>query len=103
MASGFCKSYVWFHNHCSGTVDLHRLSGSLQNKAKNPEAFLPDVLSLDTATFRSLVTNFKLPPRFLETSSAVGPFFWWTQDHGNLRMYIIPPLLPPDEIENALV
>ncbi|CAN8095523.1 unnamed protein product [Discula destructiva] len=58
----------------------------LQTRAKDPKAFAPSVLSLEATVFRSLMTSFKLPLRYLESSSAVGPFFWWTHERGNLQM-----------------
>lgn len=46
---------------------------------------MPSVVSLDRGAFRSLVTGFQLPLLRLDTSSAVGPFFWWDQCGDNPR------------------
>lgn len=51
---------------------------SLQLNARDPKTFEPGVISLPKEAFDGLVRQFKLPFRNLETSSAVGPLFWWT-------------------------
>ncbi|KAI1496085.1 hypothetical protein F5X99DRAFT_401464 [Biscogniauxia marginata] len=51
-----------------------------QQKATNPRTFASNVVSLPLDSYESLVRKMHLPLRALETSAAVGPFFWWTYD-----------------------
>lgn len=70
----------------------------LQTKAKDEAAFSKKVLSLDAESYRSLVTDFRLPFRCLESTSAVGPFFWWAKhempgvEDNCLRKPWMPPI-----------
>ncbi|KAL2283148.1 hypothetical protein FJTKL_10049 [Diaporthe vaccinii] len=58
----------------------------LQTKAKDPEAFSPGVLSLDASYYRSLIREFRLSYRCLDSSSAVGPCFWWAHVGDHLQL-----------------
>lgn len=49
---------------------------SLQQNAKHPETFAPGVISLKPGAYVSMVETFRLPYRGIESTSAVGPFFW---------------------------
>ncbi|TPX09132.1 uncharacterized protein E0L32_001605 [Thyridium curvatum] len=61
-----------------GTTFASGIRLLLQLNARDPKTFEPGVISLPKEAFDGLVRQFKLPFRNLETSSAVGPLFWWT-------------------------
>jgi hypothetical protein len=48
----------------------------LQQNAKHPETFTPEVISLKPPMYVSMVKAMRLPYRSIESTSAVGPFFW---------------------------
>lgn len=52
----------------------------LHEAAEDPKTFSPRTISFATESYEVLVREMKLPFRAIETSSAVGPFFWWTYD-----------------------
>ncbi|KAK3389266.1 hypothetical protein B0H63DRAFT_463294 [Podospora didyma] len=52
----------------------------LQLKAEDPHTFSPQVISFETDQYKALIREMHLPFRWLETSSAVGSFFWWKLD-----------------------
>lgn len=49
---------------------------SLQQNAKHPETFSPNYISLKHAAYVSMVETLHLPYRGIESTTAVGPFFW---------------------------
>ncbi|KAI1075585.1 hypothetical protein F5B20DRAFT_573398 [Whalleya microplaca] len=49
----------------------------IQSDVKDPRTFYPDVISLPLDNYESMVREMCLPFRAIESSSAVGPFFWW--------------------------
>lgn len=57
----------------------------LQTKSKDPEAFAPGVISMEPAPYKLLIREFQLSFRCLDSSSAVGPCFWWTHVGDKLR------------------
>ncbi|ROV87777.1 hypothetical protein VMCG_10788 [Cytospora schulzeri] len=58
----------------------------LQTKAKDDAAFTQGVISLEAEAYETLVKEFRLPFRCLESTSAVGPFFWWTKTEDCLQL-----------------
>ena len=55
----------------------NKLTGnSLQQNAKQPETFAPNYISLKPEMYVAMVETFHLPYRAIESTSAVGPFFW---------------------------
>jgi hypothetical protein len=66
----------------------------LQLNAKHPETFTPHIISLKPDAYKSMVVTMNLPYRGIESTSAVGPFFWcaYDQDEENphLRMLRFP-------------
>lgn len=49
---------------------------SVQMNAKHNETFTPKYISLPKDKYVSMVRAFRLPLKAIETTSAVGPFFW---------------------------
>jgi hypothetical protein len=73
---------------CRG-VDKYRLN----QIAKAPETFNPHIISLQKEDYKNMVQRFRLPLRAIETSTVVGPFFWWTYDDDDpndsiMRMFL---------------
>ncbi|KAK8016779.1 hypothetical protein PG993_014968 [Apiospora rasikravindrae] len=50
---------------------------SVQKDAKNEKTFSPDHISLPKESYKTMMDQFRLPLQALETSTVVGPFFWW--------------------------
>lgn len=50
---------------------------SIQQDAKNEKTFSSDHISLPKDTYKEMMERFHLPLQALETSTVVGPFFWW--------------------------
>ncbi|TVY39155.1 hypothetical protein LOCC1_G005565 [Lachnellula occidentalis] len=63
----------------------------LQQDAKHPETFTPHVISLPPAIYKHMVEALNLPYRAIESTSAVGPFFWsaWDQDEESPHLQIV--------------
>ncbi|KAG8158335.1 hypothetical protein KVR01_012096 [Diaporthe batatas] len=57
----------------------------LQTRAKDDEAFAPGVISLDIPSYKALIREFQLSFRCIDSSSAVGPCFWWAHVGDNLE------------------
>jgi hypothetical protein len=66
---------------------------SLQQEAKHPETFAPNVISLRPEVYRSMIVALNLPYRGIESTSVVGPFFWaaWDQDENNPHLRTSTP------------
>ncbi|KAH8894814.1 hypothetical protein GQ53DRAFT_792689 [Thozetella sp. PMI_491] len=62
----------------------------LQQKAKHPETFTPNYMSLSHEAYDAMIRHLKLPFRGVESSSVVGPFFWssYDQDDENPHLQI---------------
>ncbi|KAI1341422.1 hypothetical protein F5Y15DRAFT_431189 [Xylariaceae sp. FL0016] len=52
----------------------------VQQNVQNQKTFDPNVVSLEKDRYEAVVRKMKLPFRALESSAAVGPFFWWTME-----------------------
>ncbi|KAK4225596.1 hypothetical protein QBC38DRAFT_368329 [Podospora fimiseda] len=50
----------------------------LQEKAVHPRTFEPYILPFPHDQYKSLITEMQLPLRALESTTAVGPFCWWS-------------------------
>ncbi|KAH8595940.1 hypothetical protein B0O99DRAFT_594231 [Bisporella sp. PMI_857] len=63
----------------------------LQLNAKHPETFTPHIISLKPDAYKSMVVTMNLPYRGIESTSAVGPFFWcaYDQDEENPHLQIV--------------
>ncbi|SCO92421.1 uncharacterized protein FRV6_16549 [Fusarium oxysporum] len=63
----------------------------LQLNAKDPETFSPYYISLPSDVYQSMLTQLHLPTQSIETTSVVGPFFWFGNDGNgeNLHFQII--------------
>ncbi|RDL40541.1 Uncharacterized protein BP5553_00520 [Venustampulla echinocandica] len=74
-----------------GVTQIAGLRLILQKNAKNPDTFAPHVISLKANEYKSMVEALDLPYRAIESTSAVGPFFWaaWDQDEQNPHLQII--------------
>ncbi|KAI9048895.1 hypothetical protein LZ554_006749 [Drepanopeziza brunnea f. sp. 'monogermtubi'] len=74
-----------------GVVQLAGMRLVLQQNAQHPETFTPHVISLKPEVYKSMVETLKLPYRAIESTSAVGPFFWasWDQDEENPHLQIV--------------
>ena len=44
--------------------------------ASHPDTFSPEVVSLPKDLYESMVRAMRLPPKGIETTAVVGPFFW---------------------------
>ena len=66
---------------------------SLQQNAKHPDTFAPHVISLEPSVYKAMVVAFNLPYRSIESTTAVGPFFWtaWDQDEATPHLRNIWP------------
>ncbi|KAK8075393.1 hypothetical protein PG997_010056, partial [Apiospora hydei] len=51
----------------------------VQQDAKNEKTFSPGHISLPKESYKTMMDKFRLPLQALETSTVVGPFFWWAQ------------------------
>lgn len=60
-----------------GVVTKMKCFSRLQTKSRDPEAFAPGVISLEASSYKLLIQEFRLSFRCLDSSSAVGPCFWW--------------------------
>ncbi|KAK7983568.1 hypothetical protein PG989_010970 [Apiospora arundinis] len=49
----------------------------MQQDAKNERTFSPDHISLPKDAYKTMMDKLRLPLQALETSTVVGPFFWW--------------------------
>ncbi|POS69946.1 hypothetical protein DHEL01_v211662 [Diaporthe helianthi] len=58
----------------------------LQTRAEDAEAFAPGVISLEKTSYEALLNEFHLSFRCLDSSSAVGPCFWWAHIGGHLEL-----------------
>ncbi|KAK0726002.1 hypothetical protein B0H67DRAFT_144609 [Lasiosphaeris hirsuta] len=58
-----------------GTTSGHRLL--IQDAVQDAKAFDQNVMSLTEKQYRTLTQEMRLPPQVAESSSVVGPFFWW--------------------------
>jgi hypothetical protein len=74
-----------------GFVDAQLTDISLQQNAKHPETFSPSYISLKPETYVTMVEALHLPYRMIESTSAVGPFFWaaFDQDEENPHLQMI--------------
>ena len=52
------------------------ISLSLQENASHQDTFEPKTLSVPKEFYEKIVASMHLPLSWIETSSAVGPFFW---------------------------
>ncbi|OWP03416.1 hypothetical protein B2J93_7434 [Marssonina coronariae] len=75
----------------NGVVQLAGMRLILQQNAQHPETFTPHVISLKPEVYKSMVVRLNLPYRAIESTSAVGPFFWaaWDQDEINPHLQIV--------------
>ncbi|KLU88997.1 hypothetical protein MAPG_07976 [Magnaporthiopsis poae ATCC 64411] len=64
-----------------GAKLLHGLRLVLQQKAQDPETFAPGVISFTAEEYETMVRGMRLPPRAIEGTAVVGPFFWCAMDH----------------------
>ena len=70
-------------------LDLQTLTmPSLQQNAKHPETFAPHVISLKPDAYKSMVVTMNLPYRAIESTSAVGPFFWCAYDQDEVNPHL---------------
>ncbi|KAK8122930.1 hypothetical protein PG984_011600 [Apiospora sp. TS-2023a] len=53
---------------------------SIQQDAGDEKTFSPKHISLPKDSYRAMMDKFHLPLQALETSTVVGPFFWWAHD-----------------------
>ncbi|ORY71048.1 uncharacterized protein BCR38DRAFT_415789 [Pseudomassariella vexata] len=73
-------SYLEILNY-SGSTRMELLANlgfSTHHQALNAHTFDPTVISFSKEAYESLVREMNLPYRAIETSTVVGPFFWWT-------------------------
>lgn len=70
-----------------GVVIKMKCLSRLQTKSGNPEAFAPGVISLEPSSYRLLMQEFQLSFRCLDSSSAVGPCFWWAHVGDTFRTW----------------
>ena len=94
----WCESFKnWTWCRAGHFPDLKLTSPSLQQNAQHPETFTPHVISLRPEVYRSMVVTLNLPYRAIESTSAVGPFFWaaWDQDEENPHLRIVPHSVLP--------
>lgn len=63
----------------------------LQARASEAETFSPHCISLTASAYKEMVETMHLPYRGIESTSAVGPFFWCAsdQDEENPRIQIL--------------
>ncbi|KAK7962039.1 uncharacterized protein PG986_002864 [Apiospora aurea] len=64
------------------TTDVELIDGIrliIQQDAKDEKTFSPDHISLPKDSYKTMMETFRLPLQALETSTVVGPFFWWAQ------------------------
>ncbi|OIW24940.1 hypothetical protein CONLIGDRAFT_690602 [Coniochaeta ligniaria NRRL 30616] len=63
----------------------------LQHRLQNEEAFSSHTISLAKDAYRSLVLEMQLPLQGIQTTSVVGPFFWYeyNPDPANPRLQLI--------------
>ncbi|KAK8071834.1 hypothetical protein PG996_005182, partial [Apiospora saccharicola] len=54
-----------------------------QQDAGNEKTFSPKHISLPKDSYRAMMDKFHLPLQALETSTVVGPFFWWAHDENS--------------------
>lgn len=52
----------------------------LNQRAEASDTFSPNVISLSRDHYEKMVMGMQLPLRAIETSTVVGPFFWWICD-----------------------
>ncbi|KAI1852091.1 hypothetical protein JX266_002944 [Neoarthrinium moseri] len=52
----------------------------LHKLATDSNTLAPNAISLSREDFEKMVRKLRLPLRYIETSTVVGPFFWWTYD-----------------------
>lgn len=57
------------------------IENSLQQNAKHPETFAPHFISLKPDMYVAMIKTLHLPYRAIESTSAVGPFFWAAFDN----------------------
>ncbi|KAG9246385.1 hypothetical protein BJ878DRAFT_497217 [Calycina marina] len=72
----------------AGVVQTACIRLILQQNAQDPETFAPHVISLPKNVYRSMVTTMNLPFRGIESTSAVGPFFWCAYDQDELNPHL---------------
>ncbi|KAF4981629.1 hypothetical protein FZEAL_2598 [Fusarium zealandicum] len=75
----------------NGTQLLSGIRLIVQKNAKHNDTFLPRVISLPCDRYESMVRELRLPFRGIETTCAVGPFFWcaYDQDDDDPHLQII--------------
>ncbi|KFH48832.1 hypothetical protein ACRE_001760 [Hapsidospora chrysogenum ATCC 11550] len=63
----------------------------VQVDASHPDTFSPEVVSLPKDLYESMVRAMRLPPKGIETTAVVGPFFWsaFDNDDGDPHLHII--------------
>ena len=63
----------------------------IQKNAKHPETFSPQYISLSHDHYEAMVRGMKLPYRAIESTSAVGPFFWssFNRDDNDPHLLIV--------------
>ncbi|KAL2074460.1 hypothetical protein VTL71DRAFT_8238 [Oculimacula yallundae] len=75
----------------NGVVQLAGMRLILQQNAQQQDTFAPHVISLRPEVYKSMVVTLNLPYRAIESTSAVGPFFWaaWDQNEEKPHLQII--------------
>ncbi|KAK2070167.1 hypothetical protein P8C59_004686 [Phyllachora maydis] len=75
----------------AGVRLVHGVRMVIQPKAKHPDTFAPNYISLTSKDYESMVRAFHLPFRAIEGTSVVGPFFWssYDQDDDDAHLQLI--------------
>ncbi|KFX93432.1 hypothetical protein V495_02298 [Pseudogymnoascus sp. VKM F-4514 (FW-929)] len=72
----------------TGVTRIAGLRMILQQNASHPETFSPQYISLKQRAYVSMVETMRLPYRGIESTSAVGPFFWAAFDQDEERPHL---------------
>ncbi|RFU33233.1 hypothetical protein B7463_g3112, partial [Scytalidium lignicola] len=72
----------------NGVVPVGSMRLILQQNAQHPETFTPHVISMKPEMYKSMVETMNLPYRAIESTSAVGPFFWSAYDQDDENPHI---------------
>ncbi|KFY25873.1 hypothetical protein V493_04399 [Pseudogymnoascus sp. VKM F-4281 (FW-2241)] len=72
----------------AGITQVAGLRMILQQNASHPETFSPQYISLKQRAYVSMVETMRLPYRGIESTSAVGPFFWAAFDQDEERPHL---------------
>lgn len=74
---------------CSSITKLVLTNGtSLQGNAIHPQTFEPKFLSLPNGFHKKIVDAMHLPHSWIETLSAVGPFYWSGYEQNDDDLYL---------------